>query len=103
LDELICYLNKNRIYITEFVQNELPGVKISPIEGTFLAWLDFRNWGLTDAKLQEIMVNKAGIALEPGTEFGKDGEGFMRLNFGCPKSILEIALKRIKIVAKEYG
>ena len=103
LDELLCYLDKNRIYITEFVQNELHGVKISPIEGTFLAWLDFRNWGLTEAKLQEIMVNKAGLALEPGTEFGKDGEGFMRLNFGCPKSILEIALKRLQILAREYG
>jgi len=58
---------------------------------------------LTEANLQEIIVNKAGLALEPGTEFGKDGEGFMRLNFGCPKSILEIALKRLQILAREYG
>ena len=102
LEELLCYLNKNRIYITEFVHNELSKVILSPIEGTFLAWLDFRNWDLPDAELQEIMINKAGLALEPGTEFGKDGEGLMRLNFGCPQSILKLALKRLQILAKEY-
>jgi len=102
LEELLCYLNKSRIYITEFVHNELSKVILSPIEGTFLAWLDFRNWDLPDAELQEIMINKAGLALEPGTEFGKDGEGFMRLNFGCPQSILKLALKRLQILAKEY-
>jgi len=103
LEDLLSYLNNNRLMITDFVPRELPGVQLSPIEGTFLAWLDFRNWGLTDEELQNLIINKAGLALEPGTEFGEDGKGFMRLNFGCPLSTLELALTRLQILAKEYG
>ncbi|HPS60965.1 MAG TPA: PatB family C-S lyase [Candidatus Cloacimonas sp.] len=103
LEDLLSYLNNNRLMITDFVPRELPGVQLSPIEGTFLAWLDFRNWGLSDEELQNLIVNKAGLALEPGTEFGEDGKGFMRLNFGCPLSTLELALTRLQILAKEYG
>ncbi len=101
LEELLCYLNGNREYISNFVQNELPGVLLSPIEGTFLAWLDFRNWGLPEPKLQEMIIKKAGLALEPGSEFGDKDEGFMRLNFGCPRSILELALSKIKLLAED--
>ena len=103
LEDLLSYLNNNRMLLTDFVPRELPGVQLSPIEGTFLAWLDFRNWGLSDEELQNLIVNKAGLALEPGTEFGEDGKGFMRLNFGCPLSTLELALTRLQNLAKEYG
>ncbi|MEN6445510.1 MAG: PatB family C-S lyase [Candidatus Cloacimonas sp.] len=99
LDELLCYLDGNRKMLTEFVNSELPGVVVSPIEGTFLAWMDFRNWGYKEDELQSAMINKAGLALEVGSDFGKEGEGFLRFNFGLPRIKMEYALNRIKSIA----
>jgi cystathionine beta-lyase len=96
LEELLLYLNGNRELLTDYVNTKLSGVKVSPIEGTYLVWLDFRAWGLTDKALQDMMVNKALLALEPGIKFGEDGSGYMRLNFGCPRSMVIEALSRIK-------
>lgn len=96
LNQLLQYLAGSRDYIRQFMQDKLPEVILSPIEGTYLAWLDFRAWQLDDNSLQDIMVNKARLALEPGIKYGIEGSGFMRLNFGCPRSTLEEALQRIK-------
>ena len=96
LEELLQYLNVTREMIVDFFQREIPSVKVSPIEGTYLAWMDFKDWELDDAELQNIMLNKALIALEPGIKYGEDGKGFMRLNFGCPRSTVIEALNRIK-------
>jgi cystathionine beta-lyase len=100
LNELLAYLKANRDYIRDFIAENLPEVILSPIEGTYLAWLDFRAWQMDDSSLQDLMVNKARLALEPGIKYGKDGSGFMRLNFGCPRSVLEEAMQRIKDLHK---
>jgi cystathionine beta-lyase len=99
LEELLGYLHGNRKLIIDYVDKELTGVQVSPIEGTYLAWLDFREWNLTAKELQDTMVNKALLALDPGIRFGIEGSGFMRLNFGCPRSILQEALTRIKALS----
>lgn len=96
LDALKEYLKANRDYVAAFFAEHLPKVKMSPCEGTYLAWLDFREYGLSDDELMEIMRDKAGVALNPGPLFGSDGSGFMRLNFACPRSVLQTALLRIK-------
>ncbi|MDD2229486.1 MAG: PatB family C-S lyase [Candidatus Cloacimonetes bacterium] len=96
LAELLQYLNETRELIVDYFPREIPNVKVSPIEGTYLVWLDFRDWEMDDAELQNMMLNKALIALEPGVKFGKDGKGFMRLNFGCSRSTVIDALGRIK-------
>ncbi len=96
LNELIHYLEGNKDYIQDYVRNDLTSVKLSPVEGTYLAWLDLRAWGLDDRELQDMLVNKAKLALEPGIKYGQDGSGFMRMNFACPKSIVAEALSRIK-------
>lgn len=103
LNELLAYLSSNRELIIDYVDRELTNVKVSPIEGTYLAWLDFRGWSLTDKELQDLMVNKALLALDPGVKFGIEGSGFMRLNFGCSRSILQEALARIKALKWEQG
>ena len=65
-------------------------------EGTYLAWLDCRKTELTSTKLYDIFLNKARVWLHKGDTFGKSGNGFMRLNFACPHSVLCEAIDRIK-------
>lgn len=95
LEELLTYLEANRNYLYEFIRNELPEIKMLKPEGTYLAWLDCRNANLPESPFH-FFLKKARVALEDGTRFGKGGEGFVRLNFGCPRSILMEALERMK-------
>lgn len=90
------YLGGNRDLIQKFIAAKLPNVKLSNIEGSFLAWLDFRCLELDDDRLESIMRDKALVALNPGRSFGIDGSGYMRLNFACPRDRLFEALCRIE-------
>jgi cysteine-S-conjugate beta-lyase len=90
------YLKSNRDMVSEYVSEHLPRVRMSPCEATYLAWLDFRDYDLTDEQLMELLRDKAGLALTAGIIFGSEGSGFMRLNFACPRSVLDQALPRIK-------
>ena len=95
LDELITYLEGNRNYLIDFIQREIPQIKTSIPEGTYLAWLDCRFADL-DNKPDQYFLKNARVALNDGEWFGKGGEGFVRLNFGCPRATLVEALNRIK-------
>ena len=96
LAALLAYLQKNRDTISDFVSaGELPGVHMARPEGTFLAWLDFRNTPWADAPAKHVLEH-AKVALNEGTWFGDVGLGFARLNFGCPRSILLEGLQRIR-------
>ncbi len=95
LQALISYLQSNRDYLCSFIEQNLPNLSVLRPEGTFLAWMDFRQLGLSDEELQSVLVNKAGLALSPGIMYGTEGSGFMRLNFGLPRSILEQACARL--------
>jgi cystathionine beta-lyase len=96
LGQLMEYLEKNRGIVKEFLRVRLPGVKLKHPEGTFVFWLDFRSYGLKDGELQRVLVKNAGVALNPGIRFGKQGDGFARFNIGCPKAQLEEGLSRIE-------
>jgi len=95
LQALLAYLEANRDYLYEYVMQELPGVKMNRPEGTYLAWLDCRE-AETEGKPQTFFQKKAKVALNDGGWFGKGGDGFVRLNFGCPRSTLIEGLSRIK-------
>jgi cystathionine beta-lyase len=94
LDQLLVYLEQNRDYLVDFVQRNLPGVKMTVPEGTYLAWLDFNQLNLQPSPF-DFLMNEGKIALNDGKTFGKGGDGFVRLNFGCPRKTLEGALKRL--------
>jgi cystathionine beta-lyase len=94
LDQLLVYLEANRDFLAEFVNSELPGVRMAKPEGTYLAWLDCRETQLEDPF--QFFLNNAKVALNDGKSYGTGGQGFVRLNFGCPRSILEEALLRLK-------
>lgn len=95
LSDLMAYLQGNRDYLFDFVNRKLPGVKMAKPEGTYLAWLDCREAGIQGSPYDFFLQN-AKVALNDGRAFGKDAEGFVRLNFGCPRAMLAEALQRMK-------
>lgn len=95
LRDLMVYLQGNRDYLFDFIQQRLPGVNMAKPEGTYLAWLDCRAAGIV-GNPSEFFHQKARVAVNDGASFGKGGEGFVRLNYGCPRSMLEEALQRMK-------
>lgn len=99
LEQLLGYLHTNRDYLYDFVTNQLPGISMVPPEGTYLAWLDCREAGI-EGNPCEFFEKQARVGLNDGAIFGLGGEGFVRLNFGCPRSILSEALERIKEALK---
>lgn len=95
LDQLLVYLQANRDYLADYLRREIPGVAMREPEGTYLAWLDCRQAGIPGNPC-EFFLGKARVAFNDGKIFGSGGEGFVRLNFGCPRSILVEALERMK-------
>ena len=96
LEQLLIYLQKNLDFMEEFLEKRLPRVKMTRPEATYLAWLDFSDYGLTDQELRELMQKKAKVAMDDGFIFGAGGEQFQRINFACPKSMLKHALLYIE-------
>lgn len=96
LEDQMVYLEESLKYTISFINNNLSGIKVVEPEGTYLLWLDFRDLGMDPAELNNFMINRARIALDAGTWFGPGGEGFMRLNLACPRSLLKDGLHRIK-------
>jgi cystathionine beta-lyase len=69
---------------------------MSPVEGTYLAWLDCRKAFSQDADPYRLFLEHGRVAFNDGASFGKGGQGFVRLNFGCPRPMLQEALERMK-------
>ncbi|MFD1956014.1 MalY/PatB family protein [Paenibacillus thailandensis] len=95
LEQLLVYLDANADFIGQFLAGRLPGVKYRKPEATYLAWLDFSALIPNGKQLERTVKKEAKVLLNPGYGFGEGGDGFMRLNFGCPRSVLEEALERI--------
>lgn len=101
LDAALRYLDANRTWLKDFLSQYLPEVGFRPPEGTFLAWLDFRAWKLPADDLRQFLVEKAGLALEDGRAFGAEGAGWQRLNFACPRALLQRALTQLRAAVHE--
>jgi cysteine-S-conjugate beta-lyase len=95
LDQVLDYLNTNRKFVFETVNQELAGISMGMPEGTYLAWLDCRAAGIPVNPYQ-FFLEQARVGLNDGSTFGPGGDGFVRLNFGCPRSTLEEALGRMQ-------
>ncbi|MBJ7277354.1 pyridoxal phosphate-dependent aminotransferase [Marinobacter salarius] len=96
LDELMIYLQGNRDRVMDYIRQHLPDIRVTEPEGTYLLWLDCRGLGMSDAELKRFFVQEAGIGMNPGITFGEPGCGFMRMNIGCPRRVLETALEQIR-------
>ncbi len=95
LDELLKYLEGNRDHLEQFVRERLPGVRMGRPEGTYLAWLDCRAAGIS-GEPADFFLKQARVGMNAGADFGQGGEGFVRLNFGCPRAMLDEALQRME-------
>ncbi len=96
LGQLLPYLEGNRDLVTRYVAEHMPGVSVYPAEATYLAWLDCRGSGLSQPC--QCFLDLARVACSAGEGFGPGGEGFVRLNFGCPRPMLVEALERMRAV-----
>jgi cystathionine beta-lyase len=99
LAELRAYLTANRDFLVSVIESQFDGVRITVPDATYLAWLDCRQLvqsGKIEGSPHKFFLEKAKVALNEGADFGPGGEGFVRLNFGCPRRTLEEALDRMK-------
>jgi cystathionine beta-lyase len=102
LDDLIEYLRENRDFVKDFLKERIPSVKTTELEGTYLMWLNFRELGLKQEELKNLLYNEAKVGLQDGVMFGEEGDGFMRMNIACPRSTLGEAMKRMEKAIKKH-
>ena len=95
LEALLQYLRQNISLLRSAFPDDAP-IAALDMEGTYLAWLDCRRLNLSTLELDDLFLGKAGVWLHNGNTFGSGGQGFMRMNIACPRSVLEEALDRIK-------
>ena len=96
LDQLMAYLSLNLNFAEDFIENNIPQIKLIRPEGTYLVWLDCSMLDLKGKDLKDFMIHDAGIGFNDGRMFGTGGDGFMRMNIACPKATLEKALDNLK-------
>ena len=96
LEALKEYIWGNYLFLKEFFAKELPACPILPLEGSYLAWLDCSATGLTSAELAARLEKEEKLMLNPGTMYGAAGEGFLRINLACPRSVLADGAARIQ-------
>ncbi len=96
LEQLLDYLWENYLFLETFIKEKLPKIKVMKPEATYLIWLDFREYGMNDDELMKFTLEEAKVGLNNGGRFGAGGDGWLRLNIGCPRSVLEEGLERLK-------
>ena len=103
LDALLVYLKENESFCRKFLAEHFPEVIVSPLEGTYLLWADFRSFSLDAKSLEQFMTQEAKLFLDEGWIFGAEGEGFERINLACPRRYLQKALERLYQAAQKNG
>ncbi len=103
LDQLLDYVWNNFLYLRDYLETRIPAIKVMEPDGTYLVWLDIRDLGMNDHDLHDFFVQQAGLGLNPGTRFGPGGEGRMRINIACPRSLLEQALNSLDAAISKYN
>ncbi len=97
LDELNRYLKDNYDFICKFLDDHIPAIKPSKQEGTYLLWLDYKSLGIKADTMKTILIDEAGLAITDGRQYGIEGDCFIRFNYGCPRKLIDTALKRFKL------
>ncbi len=101
LDQLLEYLAGNLALVRDFCKTRVPQIHLVEPEGTYLAWLDCRELGMTDDELMAFFSDEAKVWLDPGTHSGEQGSGFMRFNLGSSRSVIAQALDQIEAAWKK--
>lgn len=96
LDQMLDYIEDNIGFVNNYLKEHIPEIRAILPEASFLVWLDCRALNLPQQELVRLFIEKAHLALNDGSMFGPGGEGFMRLNVGCPRSLIEQGLNNLK-------
>lgn len=94
LNQLVDYLHGNYEAMAEFCRRELPEFPITRLEGTYLVWMDCSSLGMPSDALEHVLLDDARLWLNAGTMYGAEGEGYMRWNIACPRSVMLDGLNR---------
>lgn len=103
VDALNEYIAANADYVVDFLKNNIPSIKTFKPEGTYLMWLDFREWNMPHDSVFRFLVDEAGIGLNDGKFFGEEGIGFMRLNLATQLDVIKQAMAKLMSAAQVNG
>ena len=95
LRQLLDYVQGNIDYVSGFLSKNLPLVRFFKPQATYMMWLDFNGYGLSEEELWRKMTQEAQLGFNRGSDFGQEGKGFFRINLACPRSIVEEAMNRL--------
>lgn len=93
---LVAYLEDNRNYVAEFIRSRIPIIDFYLPQGTYLLWLDFSKLKMDSTELKTFIIKEARLGLDDGIKFGIGSERYMRLNFACPRTLLQEAMRRLE-------
>ncbi len=93
---MLQYVYDNYLFLKAYLAKDLSFIRHTPLEATYLVWLDFRALKLSDAELRKAVIQRAKLGINDGPTFGPGGSGFQRINIACPRAILAEALHRLK-------
>ncbi len=96
LDQMLAYVEGNIDFVIDFAARRIPGLRVIRPQASFLLWLDFRGLHLCHREVMDMLLDKAHLALNDGTMFGAQGDGFARLNAGTPRAVLAHALESLE-------
>lgn len=96
LDQMLAYVQENIDYVEDYIARNIPQIKVIRPQASFLLWLDFRGLKMCHREVMEMLLDKAHLALNDGSMFGSQGEGFGRLNIGTPRCVLTAALTNLR-------
>ena len=96
LTQVKAYIRSNIAFVEQYLAKQLPQIKMLPIEGTYLVWLDCSALGMTAAEREQWLWHEAKLWLDGGGIFGKEGEAFERINVACPRATLLQGLEQLK-------
>ncbi|MDO5292924.1 MAG: MalY/PatB family protein [bacterium] len=102
LNALREYVFENKQIVRDFIEKELPELKVVPSEATYLLWIDCKQVSLYSESLSTFICDNAGLRLSSGEEYGETGNGFLRMNVACPRVLLMDGLERLKNGIKSY-
>lgn len=95
-EQVLAYLERNRDHVVDFFRQRVPELVPVVPEATYMIWIDCRSLELQEEKLEDLFTHRAKVGLNIGSSFGREGAGFVRLNFACPRAVLDEALNRIE-------
>ncbi|MCD8149233.1 MAG: pyridoxal phosphate-dependent aminotransferase [Clostridiales bacterium] len=102
LDALCAYISGSRKLVGEFIAREIPRIRLIPSEATYLLWIDYTDIEKDGIDIAAFIRKKTGLFLSKGSAYGANGEGFLRMNIACPRSVVEDGLKRLKAGVEAY-